>query len=76
MITEWLYECTLCDSSSFWALSSSLRRQSAVISESCRLVAELLKSIHFALNGGNFALYPKLLQFPDTAERWAGRPPF
>ncbi len=37
---------------------------------------ELLKSIHFPLDGGNFTLNPELLQFPGTAERWAGRQPF
>ena len=35
--------------------------------------AEFLKSIHFSLNGGDFALNPKLLQFPGTTERRAGR---
>ena len=38
--------------------------------------AKLLKAIHFALDGGNFALHPKLLQFPGTAERRTWRQPF
>ena len=38
--------------------------------------AELLKSVHFPLNGGNFALHPKLLQFPGTTEWWAWGQPF
>ena len=38
--------------------------------------AELLKSIHFTLDGGDLALDPKLLQFPGAAHRGARRLPF
>ena len=38
--------------------------------------SELLKSIHFPLNGGDVALDPELLQFPGATHRGAGRQPF
>ena len=38
--------------------------------------AELLQSIPFALNGGDFPLHSKLLQFSGTTERRARGQPF